>query len=156
MRYVILTLMMAMTAMAQNAQIGWDTQLDRPVDHPLIIYKGETLDLLPRLVQGTTPVSITNTAIYFRYREPALVSSNLYREVAISTNEAAGTLHMEWTPALDVGSTSYDYEFVVGGQSSRSRPDHNARHHLLPGKHQCPCTLDPLDDRPRPFRRDRP
>jgi len=115
LKFALLFVVQASACFSQNAQLRWDTQLDRPVDHPLIIYKGETLDLFPRLVQGTDPVTITNTSLYFRYREPALVASNLYREVAISTNEAAGTLHMEWTPALDVGSTSYDYEFVVGG-----------------------------------------
>lgn len=106
------------SALAQTAQLSWDTQLDRPVDHPLIIYRGETLDLLPRLVQGTDPVSITNTYLYFRYREPALVSSNLYREVAISTNSAPGTLELTWTPAFDVGADYYNYEFVVGPDSN--------------------------------------
>ncbi|MFA7121077.1 MAG: leucine-rich repeat domain-containing protein [Bacilli bacterium] len=113
-RIILAALLAPAILLAQTAQLRWDTQLDRPVDHPLIIYRGETLDLLPRIVQGTDPVAITNQALYFRYREPALIASNLYREVAITTNAAPGTLQFTWTPELDILSPTYDYEFVVG------------------------------------------
>ncbi len=113
-RIILAALLAPAILLAQSAQLRWDTQLDRPVDHPLIIYRGETLDLLPRLVQGTDPVTITNQHIYFRYREPALIASNLYREVPITTNSSPGTLQFTWTPELDILSPTYDYEFVVG------------------------------------------
>lgn len=110
----LLLLIAALPAHSQTAQLRWDTQLDRPVAHNLIIYRGETLDLLPRIVQGTDPVTITNTALTFVYREPALASSNLYRQATCTTNSAPGTLQYTWAPTNDVGSSTYDYEFWVG------------------------------------------
>ena len=105
---------------AQVAQLGWDVQQDRPVPHDAHIWRGETVDLLPRLVQGTTPVAITNAPVEFRYREAAL-PTNTYRYVTASANTNSGVIAVRWLPDYDAGAAWYDYQIIVGGNAANPR-----------------------------------
>lgn len=103
---------------AQLATLAWDIQQDRPVPHELTIWQGESLHLRPRLVQGTQPLSITNT-VTFRYREPTL-APGLYRHIP-ATPAPDGTITITWLPAYDSGAMSYDYQIIIGHDPSNPR-----------------------------------
>jgi hypothetical protein len=104
----------------QVAQIPWDVQQDRPVAHDVPVWQGETVDLLPRLVQGTRPVAITNAPVEFRYREASL-PTNTYRHVAASANTNNGVLSVRWSPDYDAGAAWYDYQIIVGSNAANPR-----------------------------------
>lgn len=105
---------------AQVAQIPWDVQQDRPVPTEVHIWRGETVDLMPRLVQGTRPVAVTNAAVEFRYREAAL-TTNQYRSVMVSANTNSGVLLVRWLPDYDAGAAWYDYQIIVGSNAANPR-----------------------------------
>jgi hypothetical protein len=105
---------------AQTAQIRWDVQLDRAVQHDTHVWQGETVDLMPRMVQGTTPVAVTNAPVEFRYREAAL-ATNLYRSVAAACSADTGVLSVRWIPDYDAGAAWYDYQFIAGGNAANPR-----------------------------------
>jgi len=105
-------------AEAATARLRWDVQQTRPAAHPLTIWQGETLHLMPRLVEGTTPVAVTNLPVVFTYREDAL-AAGLVREIdGVITN---GTCTILWTPAHDVGASAYDYQVFVGTSAVNPR-----------------------------------
>lgn len=122
MRLSLITsyLLLITCARAQVAQIAWDVQQDRPVAHDVFIWQGETVDLLPRLVQGTSPVAVTNTPVEFRYREASL-PTNTYRNVNATANTNSGVLAVRWTPDLDAGAPGYDYQIIVGSNEVNPR-----------------------------------
>ncbi len=105
---------------AQVAQIGWDVQQDRPVPTEVHIWRGETVDLMPRLVQGTRPVAVTNAPVEFRYREAAL-TNNTYRYVTATANTNSGVLAVHWIPDYDAGAAWYDYQIIVGSNAANPR-----------------------------------
>ena len=104
----------------QVAQLGWDVQQDRPVPHEVLVWQGETVDLLPRLVQGIRPVAITNAPVEFRYREASL-PTNTYRYVAASANTNNGVIAVHWIPDYDAGAPWYDYQVIVGSNAANPR-----------------------------------
>ncbi len=123
MRLVILPIALSLLSSistAQVAQIGWDVQQDRAVAHDLFIWQGETVDLLPRLVQGTEPVAVTNAPVEFRYREAAL-PTNTYRYVTATANTNSGVLAVHWIPDYDAGAAWYDYQIIVGSNALNPR-----------------------------------
>lgn len=107
-------------AAGQTAQLRWDVQQDRPVSHDVYIWQGETVDLMPRLVQGTQPVAVTNAPVEFRYREPSL-ATNTYRTVAAMANTNSGVLLVRWLPEYDAGADWYDYQIIVGSNAANPR-----------------------------------
>ena len=114
-----LLLLTCSLALANSAPIRWDVQYDRPVQTDWPVWRGETADLMPRLVQGTVPVAITNQPVVFRYRDASL-GTNEYREVA-ATNPAPGVLLAAWVPDYDSGALTYDYQFIVGSRLNTPR-----------------------------------
>lgn len=108
------------SARAQIAQIQWDVQQDRPVAHDVYVWQGETVDLLPRLVQGTAPLAVTNAPVEFRYREASL-PTNTYRYVAAAANTNSGVLSVRWIPDYDAGAAWYDYQIIVGSNAANPR-----------------------------------
>jgi hypothetical protein len=104
----------------QFAQIPWDVQQDRPVAHDVTVWQGETVDLLPRLVQGVRAVAITNAPVEFRYREASL-PTNTYRYVAASANTNNGVVSVRWLPDYDAGAAWYDYQIIVGSNAANPR-----------------------------------
>lgn len=104
----------------QVAQIPWDVQQNRPVAQDVPIWQGETVDLLPRLVQGIRPVAITNAPVEFRYREASL-PTNTYRYVAASANTNNGVVSVRWLPDYDAGAAWYDYQIIVGSNAANPR-----------------------------------
>lgn len=119
-RLIAFLMAAACTACAQFAQLGWDVQQDRPVPHEVIVWQGETVDLLPRLVQGIRPVAITNAPVEFRYREASL-PTNTYRYVAASANTNNGVIAVRWRPEYDAGAPWYDYQVIVGSNAANPR-----------------------------------
>lgn len=107
-------------AVAQTAQLRWDVQQDRPVAHDVYVWQGETVDLMPRLVQGTQPVAVTNAPVEFRYREPSL-ATNTYRTVAAMANTNSGVIAVRWDPDYDTGAVCYDYQVIVGSNALNPR-----------------------------------
>lgn len=107
-------------AAGQTAQLRWDVQQDRPVSHDVYIWQGETVDLMPRLVQGTQPVAVTNAPVEFRYRE-AHLAANQYRSVAVAANTNSGVLLVRWLPEYDAGADWYDYQIIVGSNAANPR-----------------------------------
>lgn len=105
---------------AQVAQLRWDIQVDRPVPHDFPVWQGETVDLMPRLVQGTAPVAVTNAPVEFRYREAAL-ATNVYRYVTAEPNTNTGVLAVRWIPDYDAGAAWYDYQIIVGSNAANPR-----------------------------------
>ena len=104
----------------QVAQIPWDVQQDRPVPHDVAVWQGETVDLMPRLVQGVRPVAVTNAPVEFRYREASL-PTNTYRYVAASASTNSGVLSVRWLPDYDAGAPLYDYQVIVGSNAANPR-----------------------------------
>lgn len=117
---LIAVLMAAGAALAQVAQIPWDVQQDRPVAHDLYVWQGETVDLLPRLVQGVRPVAVTNAPVEFRYREASL-PTNTYRYVAALASTNSGVVAVRWLPDYDAGAAWYDYQIIVGSNALNPR-----------------------------------
>lgn len=117
---LLLTSYFAVYAQAQTAQIRWDVQQDRPVAHDVYVWQGETVDLLPRLVQGTTPVAVTNAPVEFRYREASL-PTNTYRYVTAAANTNSGVLAVRWIPDYDAGAAWYDWQIIVGSNAVNPR-----------------------------------
>lgn len=104
----------------QVAQIHWDVQQDRPVAHDVYVWQGETVDLMPRLVQGTIPLAVTNAPVEFRYREASL-PTNVFRTVTASANTNNGVLSVRWRPDYDAGAAWYDYQIIVGSNAANPR-----------------------------------
>ncbi len=143
----LLALCFLSSACAQVAQIGWDVQQDRPVPHDVLIWRGETVDLLPRLVQGTAPVAVTNAPVEFRYREAAL-TNNTYRTVTATANTNSGVLAIRWLPDYDAGAAWYDYQIIVGSNAANPRcfgriTMRGTLGHPAPGAPPPPVTLYP-------------
>lgn len=122
MRLIILSSVFCLLASAYGhvAQIPWDVQQDRPVAHDVAVWQGETVDLLPRLVQGIRPVAITNAPVEFRYREASL-PTNTFRCVAAAANTNNGVVAVRWLPDYDAGAAWYDYQVVVGSNAANPR-----------------------------------
>lgn len=112
--------LLPIAACAQTAQLRWDVQQDRPVAHDVYVWQGETVDLMPRLVQGTQPVAVTNAPVEFRYREPSL-ATNTYRTVAAMANTNSGVIAVRWIPDYDTGAVCYDYQVIVGSNALNPR-----------------------------------
>lgn len=117
---LVLSVLFVLSGRAQVAQIRWDVQQDRPVAHDVAIWQGETVDLMPRLVQGTLPVAVTNAPVEFRYREASL-PTNTYRYVAASANTNSGVIAVRWIPDYDAGAAWYDYQVIVGSNAANPR-----------------------------------
>lgn len=113
-------LLITLSLSAQVAQLRWDIQVDRPVPHDVPVWQGETVDLMPRLVQGTAPVAVTNAPVEFRYREAAL-ATNVYRYVTAEPNTNTGVLAVRWIPDYDAGAAWYDYQIIVGSNAANPR-----------------------------------
>jgi hypothetical protein len=122
MRPLLITsyLLLITSSLAQVARLPWDVQLDRPVPHDVSIWRGETVDLMPRLVQGTRPVALTNAPVELRYREAAL-PTNSYRSVLAAANTNSGVLAVRWLPDYDAGAAWYDYQVIVGSNAANPR-----------------------------------
>ena len=118
--FLLLTSSFAVFAQAQTAQLRWDVQQDRPVAHDVQVWQGETVDLMPRLVQGTLPVAVTNAPVEFRYREASL-PTNTCRVVSAASNTNSGVLAVRWLPDYDAGAAWYDYQFIVGSNAANPR-----------------------------------
>jgi len=143
----LLALCLLSSAYGQTAQISWDVQQDRPVPQELHIWRGETVDLMPRLVQGTRPVALTNAPVEFRYREAAL-ATNQYRSVTAAANTNSGVLLVRWLPDYDAGAAWYDWQIIVGSNAANPRAFgritmRGTIGHPAPGTPPPPVTLYP-------------
>jgi hypothetical protein len=114
----VMSVMLSVAASLAAPPLRWDTQQANPKAADWYIYRGEAVDLMPRLVDGTKPVDITDTPATLRYREPALEPVT-YRAIA-ATNTAPGTWLIPWRAEHDSGAPYYDYQLWIGDGPSAS------------------------------------
>ena len=118
LKLVVLLLLICMSSRGQMAVLSWDVQVDRPVQTPVGIHRGETVQLSPRFVVGTAPVAIVSESLVLRYREPGLGDSQ-YREIKGAASATQGAIDFLWLPLYDTGSASYEYQVVIGERAIR-------------------------------------
>lgn len=114
----VMSVMLSVAASLAAPPLRWDTQQANPKAADWYIYRGEAVDLMPRLVDGTKPADITDTPATLRYREPAL-EPGTYRAIA-ATNTAPGTWLIPWRAEHDSGAPYYDYQLWIGDGPSAS------------------------------------
>lgn len=109
MRRLLLLVCIAVAGALQAAvEERWDVPLQTPPRHDVDVWRGETVALSPRFLDGGAPVAITTNDSIVLYWQTAGMGSSWY-----STNGFAhatpGRVTCPFAPACDVGASNYTY-----------------------------------------------
>ena len=113
--------LVAITALAQ-VPLRWDTQVERPISHAATCYQGETIQLMPRLMRGTTPETLSGTATFY-WQAPGMAATWWQAPAALIDVEP-GRATATFSPAMDNGSPAYTWFIRIDAGSGASYRAH--------------------------------
>lgn len=110
---LVLFVVASLPAAAAPVPIRWDVETSRPASVKLELYRGETVDLEPRLLSYGTALDLTNaTSVRLDYL-PTGATGDPYTTNGIVHPSEAGRVRVTWSPACEATNALYAYTLWV-------------------------------------------
>lgn len=122
MRYLALFMICTLLAVSLRAAVEerWDVPLQTPPRHDVDVWRGETINLAPRFLDGSVPLTFTTNDAIMLYWQSAGMGNSWYSTNGLP-HATPGRVNCPFTPACDVpGASNYTYFVGIAGTNGRS------------------------------------
>lgn len=94
--------------------LSWDIPVNRPISYTLPLYRGESVHIRPRFVQGSSAISLPGGSVaVLKYRDYGMQETSWYAVTGTVWSATNGQVDVLWTPSAEGASNLYVFTIAV-------------------------------------------